>query len=74
MTASGADIWGTADEGHFPLPADDGDGEMVARVTRVQPTDPWAKAGVMMRASTNAGSAHGLMLLSASNGSLSSGD
>ena len=68
LSASGADIYGTADAGRFvyqPLAAD---GLMVARVTNLQPVNAWSKAGVMMRASTNAGSANCFMHVSASNG------
>jgi hypothetical protein len=68
LRASGADIWAAADEGHFLHQAASGDGEMVARVTGVQNTNVWAKAGVMFRASTAANSAHVFMLLSAANG------
>jgi endo-1,4-beta-xylanase len=68
MTASGADIYGTADEGRFVWQPMSGDGEMVARVTSLQPVSVWSKAGVMMRASTNTGSVNCYMHLSASNG------
>ena len=68
MNASGADISGTADSGSFiylPLASD---GSMVARVTSLQPVNAWSKAGVMMRANTNAGSVNCFMHLTASNG------
>ena len=54
----GGDIWGTADSFHFvsasqPLA---GDGMVTALVSSQQATDPWAKAGVMLRATTDPGS------------------
>ena len=68
MNASGTDISGTADSSSFiyqPLP---GDGAMVARVTVLQASNVWSRAGVMMRASTNAGSANCFMQVTALNG------
>jgi endonuclease/exonuclease/phosphatase family metal-dependent hydrolase len=58
VRGAGADIWGTADSFHFmsqPLP---GNGEIVARVTSIQNTNVYAKAGVMIRGALTAGSAH----------------
>jgi hypothetical protein len=68
IQASGADFWGTADEGHYIYQDAGGDGEIIARVTSISNTNAWAKAGVMFRASTAAGSIHAHMLLSRSNG------
>jgi hypothetical protein len=48
VRGGGADIWGTSDSFHYlsqTLPA----GQLVVRVTSVEATDPFAKAGVMMR-------------------------
>src|SRR5262249_51611526 len=47
--AAGLDIWGAADQFRFVYQSLTGDGEIVAQVTALQPTDPWAKAGVMIR-------------------------
>ena len=41
---------------------------MIARVSGVQNTDPWAKAGVMIRESLTAGSRHACMALTSGNG------
>lgn len=49
VRSSGADIWGTADAFHFSHSPMTGNGEIQARVTAVQNTDTWAKAGVMIR-------------------------
>jgi len=68
VIASGTDIWGTVDAFRYvfqPLPAN---GSIVAEVTSISPVNPWAKAGVMIRASTSSSSAHAFMLLSSENG------
>ena len=59
IAGSGGDIWGTADAFHFVYQTASGDCTIQARVTGVQNTDPWAKAGVMIRESLNANSTHG---------------
>jgi len=56
MTASGADIWGTADEFHYAFKTLTGPGSIIARVESVEQTDNWAKAGVMIRDTLGAGS------------------
>jgi hypothetical protein len=54
----GGDIWGTADAFHFVSQPLSGDGTVTARVTSQQDSDPSAKAGVMLRDSTEPGSAY----------------
>jgi regulation of enolase protein 1 (concanavalin A-like superfamily) len=54
--AAGADIWGTADQFRFVYRTLSGDGEIIARVASLQNTDPWAKAGVMIRETLTPGS------------------
>jgi regulation of enolase protein 1 (concanavalin A-like superfamily) len=49
VRGSGANVWDTADGFHFVYRPMTGDGQIVARVDSVTKTDPWAKAGVMMR-------------------------
>jgi Concanavalin A-like lectin/glucanases superfamily len=56
MTGSGADIWGTADQFHFAYKTLSGAGSIQAKVLSVDRTDPWAKAGVMIRETLDAGS------------------
>ena len=51
LTASGSDIWNNADAGSYIYQALNGDGEIIARVDSISNTDPWAKAGVMIRQS-----------------------
>ena len=68
-TGSGADIWGTADAFHYVYGTLSGDGSIVARVASVQAgVSSWVKAGVMIRETLDAGSAHALMLVSAGKG------
>ena len=55
MQGAGGDIWGTADQFHYVWQALSGDGSISARVISQTNTDPWAKARVMLRQSTNAG-------------------
>jgi autotransporter-associated beta strand protein len=52
----GADIWSTSDQFQFAYIEDTGDLTITARVVSQSNTDPWAKAGVMIRESTNANS------------------
>jgi regulation of enolase protein 1 (concanavalin A-like superfamily) len=49
LLGSGGDIWGYADACHFAYRSLNGNGTMLARVDSMQYTDPWSKAGVMMR-------------------------
>jgi regulation of enolase protein 1 (concanavalin A-like superfamily) len=68
MYASGADVWGTSDEFHFAYVPVSGDVDISVRVDSVAPTSSWAKAGVMIRASLAANSAHAFSLVSYSKG------
>jgi hypothetical protein len=56
MTASGTDIWNTADEFHYAFKQLNGIGSITARVESVENTNPWAKAGVMIRETLDPGS------------------
>lgn len=58
VSGGGADIWGTADQFVYVNKPLQGDGTIVARVRDLQDTDPWAKAGLMLRESLAAGSRH----------------
>lgn len=58
LTADGDDIFFNADGFHFAKVLLTGDGEIRARVRSLDNTHPWAKAGVMIRESTAAGSRH----------------
>jgi len=68
MTARGADIWDEADEFHFAYKQLSGIGSITARVVSITDTDPWAKAGVMIRESLEPGSVNVMIAVTPSNG------
>jgi hypothetical protein len=68
MTASGTDIWGTADQFHFAYKMLTGPGSIVAKVESVQNTNVWAKAGVMIRETLEVGSKHAFACVSPGSG------
>jgi regulation of enolase protein 1 (concanavalin A-like superfamily) len=68
VTGSGSDVWNTADEFHFVYQEISGNLEIQARVASLTVTDPWAKAGVMIRNTLDANSIHAMMVMSAANG------
>ncbi|RPH92483.1 MAG: T9SS C-terminal target domain-containing protein, partial [Calditrichaeota bacterium] len=68
VTGSGNDVWDTADEFHFVYQEIRGDLQIQARVASLTGTDPWAKAGVMIRNTLNNNSSHAMMIMSAENG------
>jgi regulation of enolase protein 1 (concanavalin A-like superfamily) len=57
-SGSGADIWGSSDAFQYVYQPLGGDGQIIARVTSVQNTSTYAKAGVMLRETTSATAAH----------------
>jgi len=68
ISAAGSDIWDTADQFHYVYQQVTGDVDVTARVASLTNTDAWAKAGVMIRASLNAGSTHASMVISTGQG------
>ncbi|HWF84288.1 MAG TPA: S8 family serine peptidase [Vicinamibacterales bacterium] len=64
----GADIWGTADAFRFVYQPLIGDGTITAEVSSIENGEPWTKAGVMIRDTLDANSAHAFMLVSLSKG------
>ena len=68
MNGSGADISGTADAFHFAYKNLSGDGTIIAKVESVDATDVWSKAGVMIRATLDAGSMEAANVVSGSSG------
>jgi len=68
MTASGADIWNQADQFHFAYKTLSGAGSIEAQVLSVDNTDPWAKAGVMIRETLDAGSKFAAVYITPANG------
>ena len=68
IVGGGTDIWGPSDQFHYvtqPLP---GDGSLSARIISLTNTDPWAKAGLMMRVSTDPASAYYMVTITPGNG------
>ncbi len=68
VTGSGADIWGNTDAFHYAYFPATNDCTIIARVTSVENTDAWAKAGVMIRSSLAANSQHAMMVVTPGNG------
>src|SRR5262249_31151043 len=68
VAGGGADIWGTSDQFNFASQPLAGDGSIIAHVTGVQNTDSWAKAGVMLRASSSASDMFADVLATPGNG------
>jgi hypothetical protein len=68
MTATGEDIWNSADEFHIAYKMLTGAGSIVAKVLSVDNTDPWAKAGVMIRESLDPGSKFAAVYITPGNG------
>jgi len=68
VTGSGDDIWNAADAFRFVCVPVTGNCTMIARVTSVQNIDPWSKAGVMIRESTNANAANAFIAVTPGNG------
>jgi len=68
VSGGGADIWGASDQFHFVDTTLSGDGSVSARVSGQQNTDAWAKAGVMLRASTDPGAPYYYVMITPGNG------
>lgn len=71
VRGSGADIWGAADGFHFKYTFGSSSSygfTLTARVTGVQATDPWAKAGIMFRNTTTPDAPHVFLALTSANG------
>jgi hypothetical protein len=68
VNAAGTDIWGTSDQFHFVYQLLTGDGAIAARVDSLGATDPWAKAGLMIRETLNGNSKNIAAVVTAGNG------
>jgi hypothetical protein len=68
VVGAGDDIWGDADQSHYCHQPLSGDGAITARVVSQENTDDWAKAGVMVKASTAAGSDYAALMVTPVNG------
>lgn len=68
VKGAGADIWGNADAFRYVYQTLSGNAQIVARVGSISNTNVWAKAGVMIRQSLSANSAHAMMVITPGNG------
>jgi regulation of enolase protein 1 (concanavalin A-like superfamily) len=68
LAGAGADIWNQTDAFHFVSRSVNGDFSLTAHVVGLQETDPWAKAGLMVRETFEPDSANALICVTASNG------
>ncbi|HUO68864.1 MAG TPA: GDSL-type esterase/lipase family protein, partial [Gammaproteobacteria bacterium] len=68
VNGSGADIWDVADAFQFDYQTLTGDGTITARVVSETNTDPWAKAGVMIRETLSSSSTHAFVAVTVGNG------
>jgi|GEM_PF-6224532 len=68
LKGSGADIWSTSDQFQYVYQTGDADCSIVMRVSSMQNTNPWAKAGVMIRESLNPNARNVSVFVTPSNG------
>jgi hypothetical protein len=68
VTGAGNDIWGRSDQFHFVWQQLPGGGGVQAKVVSQSNTNPWAKSGVMLRQSTDPGSAYYAAYVTPGNG------
>lgn len=68
IAAGGTDIWDLSDQFQFVYQPIQGDTEIVARVTGLERTHDWAKAGVMIRETLNPDSRHLSMFATGASG------
>lgn len=68
VKGSGDDIWNQSDDFNYSYQPASGDVTIIARVATQQNTDPWAKAGVMLRETMAANSVHAMVVITPGNG------
>ncbi len=68
MTAGGNDLWGTTDTFHFAWQALAGNGVVEAQVASQTNSSTWAKAGVMLRQTSDPGSPYYAAFVTPGNG------
>jgi hypothetical protein len=68
VNGSGTDIYGNADQFQYVYQPLKGNGEIVAQVLAISNSNEWAKAGVMIRESTNSNAANAFVLVSPTSG------
>jgi outer membrane protein assembly factor BamB len=70
ILGGGKDIYGTVDEFQYTAESMPGNGTVSAEITSQQDTDPWAKAGIMLRASTDPSAPYYAILATPGNGTV----
>ena len=68
VVGRGADIWGTSDQFQYAYTTLTGNGSMTVKVDSLAFTDPWTKAGIMIRETLDAGSAFAMVAATGENG------
>lgn len=68
LTGSGIDIWDNSDQFHFAFKEFTGAGSIIAKVESLDNTDPFAKAGVMIRDTLDANSRYVGVFVTPENG------
>jgi regulation of enolase protein 1 (concanavalin A-like superfamily) len=68
VRGGGDDIWNATDSFHFVHQPLNADGEITVRVASQTNTDPWAKAGVMIREGTAGNARHAMVVVTPGNG------
>ena len=68
VRGGGTDISGTNDSFHFMYVPLSGDAQLTARALSQAPTDPWAKAGIMLRETLDPASRHASIFVTPSSG------
>ncbi len=66
VNGDGHDIWDNSDGFHYVYKFLEGGGEIVAQVLSIENTDPWAKAGVMIRNTLDGDSANAMAYITSS--------
>ena len=67
VKGGGSDVWSAPDQFQYAYQSVSGDATLVAKVTSVQNTSAWAKAGVMFRDGTAAGAPYVAVLQNPNN-------
>ena len=68
ITSSGTDITGRSDGFHYVYKMLTGPGSITAKIVSIENTDPWAKAGVMIREALEPDSKHAFICVTPGNG------
>jgi regulation of enolase protein 1 (concanavalin A-like superfamily) len=68
INASGDDIWNNSDNFHYTYQYIDGDCEIYTIVESIENTNPWAKAGVMIRETLDGNSKNAFLGMTTENG------